>query len=29
MIISSLGVPARLVDGERNGLRAGLKAANA
>ncbi len=29
IIINSLGVPARLVDGDRKGLKAGLKAANA
>lgn len=29
IIINSLGVPARLVDGDRNGLRAGLNADNA
>jgi hypothetical protein len=29
IIINSLGVPARLVDGDKNGLKAGLNAANA
>ena len=29
IIINSLGVPARLVEGDKNGLKAGLNAANA
>jgi hypothetical protein len=29
IIINSLGVPARLVDGDKNGLNAGLNAAKA